>query len=86
MRSELPQQTHTPPHRRGWRRNDFSARLIAQGISGPLGQPVIVENRQNGTIAAEAVAKAPPDGYTLLLAGGGFMFAPLLRPTPIKVQ
>jgi tripartite-type tricarboxylate transporter receptor subunit TctC len=47
--------------------SDFLARLIAQGISGPLGQPVVVDNRSSGFLAAEAVAKAPPDGYTLLL-------------------
>src|SRR5258706_9147943 len=44
---------------------DFAARLIAQGISAPLSQPVVVENRGgSGIIAAEVVAKAPPDGYT----------------------
>ena len=40
---------------------DFAARLIGQAISGPLGQPVIVDNRTT-ILAAEAVAKAPPDG------------------------
>ena len=49
---------------------DFAARQIAQGISGPLGQPVVVENRQVSTVAAEAVAKAAPDGYVLLVSGG----------------
>ena len=48
--------------------SDFAARLIAQGISGPLGQPVIVDNR-GGVVPGEIVAKAPPDGYTLLVAG-----------------
>ena len=47
---------------------DFTARLIAQGISGPLGQQVIVENR-TGIQASETVSKAAPDGYTLLVNG-----------------
>ena len=58
--------------------NEFSARLIAQGISGPLGQPVIVEPRVS-LIATQTVAKAPPDGYTLLLQGTSFWIGPLLR-------
>src|SRR5688572_8138640 len=49
---------------------DFAARQIAQGISGPLGQPVVVENRPVSTVAAETVAKAAPDGYVLLVSGG----------------
>ena len=39
--------------------SDFTARQIAQGISGPLGQPVIVENRPMPLIATETVAKTP---------------------------
>ena len=58
---------------------DIAARLIAQGISGPLGQPVIVDNRANGTIAAETVAKAPPDGYTLLVNGSNLWLLPFLQ-------
>jgi tripartite-type tricarboxylate transporter receptor subunit TctC len=48
---------------------DFLARLMGRWLSERLGQPFIIENRQGaGTnIAAEAVANAPPDGYTLLL-------------------
>jgi tripartite-type tricarboxylate transporter receptor subunit TctC len=58
---------------------DFAARLIAQGISAPLGQPVVVENRGgSGNIAAELVAKAPPDGYTVILYGSGFWLTPLM--------
>src|SRR5207253_11521409 len=48
---------------------DFLARVMGQWLSERLGQPFIIENRQGaGTnIAAEAVANANPDGYTLLL-------------------
>ena len=56
---------------------DFVARQIAQGISGPLGQPVLVENRV-ALLSAETVSKAPPDGYTLLLGGGGIWITSLL--------
>ena len=47
--------------------SDIVARITAQGLSGPLGQPVIVENRGSGVIPGEYVAKTSPDGYTLLL-------------------
>ena len=47
---------------------DFIARLIGGKLSESLGQAVVVENKAgaSGTIAADAVAKAPADGYTLL--------------------
>jgi len=49
---------------------DVAARIVAQGMSGVLGQSVLVENRAgaSGLIAAEDVAKSPPDGYTLMMA------------------
>ena len=51
--------------------NDIVARLMGQWLSERLGQPFVIENRPGaGTnIATEAVVNAPPDGYTLLLAG-----------------
>ena len=50
---------------------DVFARLIGQWLSERLGQPLIIENRPGagGNLAAEAVAKATPDGYTLLMVG-----------------
>ena len=62
---------------------DLLARLIAQGITGSLGQPVIVENRPgSGTVSGEAVAKAVPDGYTFLLPGGSLWIGSFFQKTP----
>jgi tripartite-type tricarboxylate transporter receptor subunit TctC len=47
---------------------DQVARLVGQKISEALGQPAVVDNRPNTVVAAEAVARAAPDGYTLLVA------------------
>src|SRR5262249_26385558 len=56
---------------------DFESRMIAQEISPGLGQQIIVDNRPGGLVAG-LVAKAPPDGYTLMTGGPTVMFAPLL--------
>ena len=55
--------------------NDLIARLIAPKMSEGLGQPIIIENRPGAQaiIAAELVAKAPPDGYALLMGPTGPM-------------
>ena len=49
---------------------DVAARIVAQKMSGILGQSILVENRTgaSGLIAAEDMIKSPPDGYTLMLA------------------
>jgi tripartite-type tricarboxylate transporter receptor subunit TctC len=60
--------------------NDIVARLIAQELRPALGQTVVVDNR--GTIAAEIVARAPADGYTLLLYGSAVWLSPFIRNTP----
>src|SRR3972149_9704076 len=63
--------------------SDFVARQIAPGISGPLGQPVIVENRGGGGIGTgEIVAQASADGYTLIVGSNSLWIAPLLQKLP----
>jgi tripartite-type tricarboxylate transporter receptor subunit TctC len=61
---------------------DIVARLLAQRLSAVLGQQVLVDNRTGATslIAAEVVAKAPPDGYTLMMADSALLIAKLLQP------
>jgi tripartite-type tricarboxylate transporter receptor subunit TctC len=62
---------------------DFVGRLVAQKLSPLIGQQVVVDNRPGaGTvIASEIVARATPDGYTLLFGtGGGTFLAPLMLP------
>lgn len=59
--------------------SDVLSRLIAPGLSASLRQQVIVDNR--GAIASELVAKAPPDGYTLLVNGSPMWLLPILRPS-----
>ena len=67
---------------------DIVARVIADAMSQSLGQPVVVENRGGaGTvIGSDYVAKAAPDGYTLLYSGLGLTFQPgMTRSLPYDV-
>jgi tripartite-type tricarboxylate transporter receptor subunit TctC len=66
--------------------NDLPARLIARALSETLGQQLIVDNRPT-VLLADIVAKAAPDGYTLLVTGSSHWIAPLLEKTsydPVK--
>jgi tripartite-type tricarboxylate transporter receptor subunit TctC len=59
---------------------DIMARLTGEYLSERLGQPFVIENRPGAgtTIGTEAVVKAPPDGYTLLLVGAAVVTSALL--------
>src|SRR5436190_11429009 len=59
--------------------HDLTARLLAQGLTANLGQQFIVENRAGAAIAGPYAAKAPPDGYTLLIYGGSLWLVPFMR-------
>lgn len=60
---------------------DTTTRAIAPALSAALGQPVLVENRAgaDGAIGAQEVARAAPDGHTLLMSTNGFSAIPALR-------
>src|SRR5437868_13689728 len=63
--------------------NDLVGRAIGKKLSEVWGQPVVVEYRGGGgaVIGAAAVAKAPPDGYTLLLVSPTFTINAAIRKT-----
>src|SRR5262249_3939521 len=58
--------------------NDVVARLVAPYLERSLGQPFIVDNRPaaSGIVGTDATAKAPPDGYTLLMVASSFTVVP----------
>jgi tripartite-type tricarboxylate transporter receptor subunit TctC len=62
---------------------DLVARVVADKLTGALGQLVVVENRPGagGNIGAAAVAQATPDGYTVLVTSSGIAAAPGLYKT-----
>jgi tripartite-type tricarboxylate transporter receptor subunit TctC len=62
---------------------DIVARAVGEKIDQRLGQPVVVDNRPGATgiIGSDAVAKADPDGYTLLVTSNNIVVGPLLRKT-----
>jgi tripartite-type tricarboxylate transporter receptor subunit TctC len=58
---------------------ELLARMVGQVITGSMGQPVVVDNRASVVIASESVAKAQPDGYSVLLTGTTFYLTPLTQ-------
>jgi tripartite-type tricarboxylate transporter receptor subunit TctC len=67
---------------------DMSARTVGQPLSAALGQSVVVDNRPGaaGNIAAGYVAKATPDGYTLLMANSTISSPTLFKSLPFDVR
>ena len=61
---------------------DLAARLVAPEMSASFGQPVVIENHPNTATLAPGVAKAAPDGHTLLIWGGALWLAPLFEQAP----
>jgi tripartite-type tricarboxylate transporter receptor subunit TctC len=67
---------------------DVLARMLGERLSARLGQPVVVENRPgaSGYVGAAAVARAAPDGHTLLMTPNTLFIAPHLAPKATTVQ
>src|SRR5207302_1773316 len=57
--------------------NDIAGRIVLEQVSKQVNQPIVIENRPGagGTIGANAVAKAPPNGYTILVHSSSFSAA-----------
>lgn len=64
--------------------NDVIGRLVGQKLAEAFGHPVLLDNRPGGNtvIGTGTVAKAAPDGYTLLQVSGSYLLTALLLPTP----
>ncbi|MBM3344493.1 MAG: tripartite tricarboxylate transporter substrate binding protein [Betaproteobacteria bacterium] len=60
---------------------DFTARLLAQGLTAQLGQQFVVDNRGGSHVPANTVGHAPADGYTLLVQNNTLWVAPLMEKT-----
>src|SRR5882762_5337193 len=62
--------------------SDTFARPVAAAMADRLGQPMVIDNRSGagGTLGAAVVARAPADGYTLLLGDTGLTYAPIIYP------
>jgi tripartite-type tricarboxylate transporter receptor subunit TctC len=68
---------------------DVTARVVSDAVSRSLGQPFIIESRAGATggIAMDAVARAAPDGYTLLITADSSLYQPILKPSlPYTVE
>lgn len=62
--------------------NDLIARMLSDKLPAKLGQPVVVENRPgaSGLVGASSVARAPADGYTIVIVPSDVYMAPILTP------
>jgi tripartite-type tricarboxylate transporter receptor subunit TctC len=60
---------------------DFYGRIIAKELAGPLGQPLIVENKPSN-LTPELLLKSAPDGYTIAMGSGTFWLTPLTQKMP----
>jgi tripartite-type tricarboxylate transporter receptor subunit TctC len=66
---------------------DLLARLVADRLGPVLRQPIVVEHRPGagGIVGQEQVARASPDGYTLVVSSlGSFIISPVFTPVPLR--
>ncbi len=61
---------------------DLAARTVAQGLTDSVGWTVVVDNRGSTIVSSDMVAKAPPDGYTILVITDGLWRGPLFQKMP----